>query len=269
VLGEPGRLQQVVMNLCTNAAQAMAGHGVIDLSLDLVTLDAEHALSHGVLGAGRHVRLTVRDCGHGMDATTLDRIFEPFFTTKAVGAGTGLGLAMVHGIVADHGGGIDVCSSPGAGSSFAVYFRQAEAPPAHGDRTDTPLPIGKGETILIVDDETALVRLGEEMVAALGYEPVGFDSSTQALAAFGADPRRFDLVLADEIMPGMTGTELAAALHAIRPDLPVLLMTGYGGPVESERPDVREILRKPLLSADIARAIARQLHPDRQVAAVS
>src|SRR5262249_18858647 len=118
VFGEPGRLQQVVMNLCTNAAQAMAGQGVIDVSLDLVALDAEQALSHGALAAGRYVRLAVRDSGHGMDAATLERIFEPFFTTKAVGAGTGLGLAMVHGIVADHGGGIDVRSRPGTGSIF-------------------------------------------------------------------------------------------------------------------------------------------------------
>ena len=269
VLGEPGRLQQVVMNLCTNAAQAMAGQGIIDLALDLVALDTGQDLSHGVLPAGRHVRLTVRDGGHGMDAATLDRIFEPFFTTKEVGVGTGLGLAMVHGIVADHGGGIDVHSTPGAGSSFEVYFRQADVTSADDGRTAGPLPTGNGETILIVDDEKALVQLGEEMVAALGYEPVGFDSSTRALAAFRADPQRFDLVLADEMMPGMTGTELAAALHAIRPDLPVLLTTGFSGPVGSPRPDVREILRKPLLSADIAAAIARHLHRERRAAAVS
>jgi signal transduction histidine kinase/CheY-like chemotaxis protein len=269
VLGEPGRLQQVIMNLCTNAAQAMAGHGNIDVALDLVALDTEQVLSHGALAAGRYVRLTVRDSGHGMDAATLDRIFEPFFTTKEVGAGTGLGLAMVHGIVADHGGAIDVRSRPGAGSSFGVYFRQAEAPPADDGRTDAPLAVGRGETILIVDDEKPLVQLGEEMVATLGYEPVGFDSSTRALAAFRADPQRFDLVLADEIMPGMTGTQLAAALHAIRPDLPILLMTGYSGPGRSARPDVCEILKKPLLSADIAGAIARHLHPEHQVAAVS
>ena len=269
VLGEPGRLQQVVMNLCTNAAQAMAGHGIIDLALDLVALDTEQELSHGALPAGRYVRLTVRDRGHGMDAATLDRIFEPFFTTKEVGVGTGLGLAMVHGIVADHGGGIDVRSTPGAGSSFEVYFRQADVPPADDDRTAGSLPIGNGETILIVDDEKALVQLGEEMVAALGYEPVGFDGSTPALAAFRADPQRFDLVLVDESMPGMTGTQLAAALHAIRPDLPILLMTGFSGPVGSPRPIVREILKKPLLSADIAAAIARHLHRERQVAAIS
>ena len=254
------------MNLCTNAAHAMTGHGIIDVALEPVALDTEQVLSHGALAAGRYVRLSVRDSGHGMDAATLERIFEPFFTTKEAGVGTGLGLAMVHGIVADHGGAIDVHSRPGAGSSFEVYFRQAEGPPADDDRTDAPLPIGRGETILIVDDEKPLVQLGEEMVAALGYEPIGFDDSTRALAAFRADPQRFDLVLADEIMPGMTGTQLAAALHAIRPDLPILLMTGFGGAVESAPPDACEILKKPLLPTDIASAIARHLHPEHQSA---
>jgi signal transduction histidine kinase/ActR/RegA family two-component response regulator len=269
VLGEPGRLQQVVMNLCTNAAQAMAGHGIIDVMLDRVAFDTEQELSHGALAAGRYVRLTVRDNGHGMDAATLDRIFEPFFTTKEVGSGTGLGLAMVHGIVADHGGGIDVRSRPDSGSSFEVYFRQTDLAPAEDHHSQAPLPTGKGETILIVDDEKALVQLGEEMLAALGYEPVGFDSGARALAAFHADPQRFDLVLADEVMPGMTGTQLAAALLAVRPDLPILLMTGYSGPVSSPRPNVREVLRKPLLSADLAAAIARYLHREREATAVS
>jgi signal transduction histidine kinase/ActR/RegA family two-component response regulator len=266
-LGEPERVQQVVMNLCTNAAHAMRGHGIIDVALEPVALDTEQAPSHGALAAGRYVRLSVRDSGHGMDAATLDRIFEPFFTTKEAGVGTGLGLAMVHGIVADHGGAINVHSRPGAGSSFEVYFRQAKDLPADDDRTDAPLPIGRGETILIVDDEKPLVQLGEEMVAALGYEPIGFDDSTRALAAFRADPQRFDLVLADEIMPGMTGTRLAAALHAIRPDLPILLMTGFGGAVESAPTDACEILKKPLLPTDIAGGIARHLHREHRVAA--
>ncbi len=266
-LGEPERVQQVVMNLCTNAAHAMRGHGIIDVALEPVALDTEQAPSHGALAAGRYVRLSVRDSGHGMDAATLDRIFEPFFTTKEAGVGTGLGLAMVHGIVADHGGAINVHSRPGAGSSFEVYFRQAKDLPADDDRTDAPLPIGRGETILIVDDEKPLVQLGEEMVAALGYEPIGFDDSTRALAAFRADPQRFDLVLADEIMPGMTGTQLAAALHAIRPDLPILLMTGFGGAVESAPTDACEILKKPLLPTDIAGGIARHLHREHRVAA--
>jgi len=269
VLGEPARLQQVVMNLCTNAAHAMGSQGVIDVALESVAIAAERALSDGTLSPGRYARMTVRDSGHGMDAATLERIFEPFFTTKAVGAGTGLGLAMVHGIVADHGGAIDVRSSPGAGSVFEVYVRQSDAPPAEDGRGEAPLPLGRGETILLVDDEEQLVRLGEEMVAALGYEPVGFDSGTRALAAVRADPQRFDLVLADEIMPAMTGTQLATAVHAIRPDLPVILMTGYSGPVETSRPHVCEILKKPLRAGDIAGAIERHLHPSDRPAAVS
>jgi CheY-like chemotaxis protein len=213
----------------------MAGQGVIDVALDLIALETERALSHGALAAGRYVRLTVRDSGHGMDAATLERIFEPFFTTKAVGTGTGLGLAMVHGIVSDHGGAIDVRSRPAAGSSFEAYFPQAEASPTDDDQSEAPLPHGQGETILLVDDERPLVRMGEEMLAAIGYEPVGFDQSPAALAAFRADPDRFDLVLTDEIMPEMTGTELAIALHQLRPDLPIILMTGYTGSIPSQR----------------------------------
>jgi CheY-like chemotaxis protein len=226
----------------------MAGKGVIDVALDLVELHTERTLSHGALAPGRYVRLTVRDNGHGMDAATLERIFEPFFTTKAVGTGTGLGLAMVHGIVSDHGGAMNVRSDPGAGSSFETYFRQAEALPAEDDSSEAPLPLGQGEAILLVDDERPLVLLGEEMLASIGYEPVGFDESSAALAAFRADPDRFDLVLTDELMPEMTGTELATALHEIRPDVPIILMTGHGGrvgPRELHATGIREVLKKP------------------------
>jgi DNA-binding NtrC family response regulator len=173
---------------------------------------------------------------------------------------------MVHGIVSDHGGAIDVRSKPGAGSSFAAYFRQAEAPPADDDSGEAPWPLGQGETILVVDDERPLVRLGEEMLAAIGYEPVGFDASPAALRAFRAEPDRFDLVLTDEFMPEMTGTELALKLHEIRPDLPILLMTGHGAAVEARRAHaagIREVLKKPLLSADLAEGLARHLVPHR------
>ena len=129
-------------------------------------------------------------------------------------------------------------------------------------RSEAPLPLGQGETILFVDDERPLVLLGEEMLAAIGYEPIGFDKSSAALAAFRADPDRFDLVLTDELMPEMTGTELAIALHEIRPDLPIILMTGHGGLVESRGSravGIREVLKKPLLSADLAKGLARHL----------
>jgi signal transduction histidine kinase len=264
VLGDPAQLQQVVVNLATNAAQAMQGRGTLAIALDTPELAKDRALSHGTLAAGRYVRLTISDAGQGMDDATLERIFEPFFTTKTADSGTGLGLSTVHGIVADHGGAINVKSRPGEGSVFQVYLPRTEALALGGDQPGMPAPVGRGETVLLVDDETPLVLLGEEMLAALGYEPVGFDSSSRALAAVRSDPGRFDLVLTDEVMPGMTGTELAAALHRIRPELPIILMTGHGGRARLHRlraAGICDVLNKPLLSRDIAESLARHLHP--------
>ena len=268
VVGDRGQLQQVLINLCTNAAHASGGRGVIDVALAPLTVSGGRALSHGKLPPGSYLRLAVRDRGHGIDGATMARIFEPFFTTKAVGAGTGLGLSTAHGIVAQHGGGLNVISRPGEGSTFEVYLPQARASVSPEGEVEAPLVRGEGETVLIVDDERPLMLLGEEMLAALGYEPVGFDAAPAALAAFRTDPDRFDLVLADEVMPAMTGTELAAALHAVRPDIPVVIMTGYSGPIAVRRlraAGVREVLKKPLLSADIADCLARQLRPQARV----
>jgi signal transduction histidine kinase/ActR/RegA family two-component response regulator len=266
LLGNATQLQQVVMNLCTNAAQAIEGHGAIDIGLDTVDVVAERSLSHGTLPAGRYVRLAVTDTGPGMDATVKQRIFEPFFTTKRPGRGSGLGLATVHGIVTQHGGAVNVRSRPGEGSTFETYFPQTDETPCDDKPAEVAAPLGHGETVLLVDDETPLVALGEEMLAVLGYEPVGFRNSTAALAAFHADPQRFDLVLTDEVMPEMTGTELATALHQIRPDLPIVLMTGYVGPVQSRAlatAGIREVLKKPLLSRTLANCLARYLPMER------
>jgi CheY-like chemotaxis protein len=263
VRGDLTQLQQVLMNLCTNAAQAMDGRGTIDVELDTIEVPADLPLSHGNLAAGRFVRLSVSDTGRGMDAPTVQRIFEPFFTTKAAGSGTGLGLSAVHGIIAEHRGAINVESAPGAGTKFEAYLPQTRDQDADEKTQAVPPPRGDGQTVLLVDDERDLVLLGEEMLAALGFEPVGFDSSPAALAAFRADPRRFDLVMTDEIMPQMTGSELARTLHQLRPDLPIVLMTGYAGPVEIGRVrdiGVREVIRKPLLSDTIAQCLARHLH---------
>lgn len=262
VLGDPTQLHLVVMNLCTNAAQAMQGSGTLDIALETAEIAQDLALSHGTLVAGHYVRLTVRDTGHGMDEATLERVFDPFFTTKPAGSGTGLGLSTVHGIAADHGGTMNIRSRPGEGSTFEIYLPCAKECAASEVETETPIPYGNGETILLIDDEKQLVSLGEEMLAALGYEPVGFESSSQALASFRADPQRFDLVLTDQIMPELTGTQLAAQLHEIRPELPIILMTGYGGPILAQQvraTGTREILRKPLQSQDLAESIARQL----------
>jgi CheY-like chemotaxis protein len=262
VRGDATQLQQVVMNLCTNAAHAMDGHGTIDVGLDVVTFAQEQPLSHGILAPGRYVRLAVADRGHGMDPATLEHIFEPFFTTKPAGSGTGLGLATVHGIVADHGGALNVHSRPGIGSRFEAYVAAMDTVDVTVEQAAPLPPPGHGETILLVEDDRPLMLLGEEMLAALGYEPVGFDDGRQALAAFTADPDRFDLVLTDAIMPGIAGADLASAVHRMRPALPIILVTGHGSPLGGERlraAGIREVLAKPLLSADLARALARHL----------
>ncbi|MER9661918.1 ATP-binding protein [Mesorhizobium sp. M0159] len=268
MMGDPTELQQVVMNLGTNAAQAMNNRGALEIGLDTTEFVEARMLSHGNLPAGLYLRLAVRDTGSGMDQATLERIFEPFFTTKPAGQGTGLGLSTVHGIVIAHRGAVDVNSKPGEGTTFEIYFPQIEAAEAtqnedESDAAEVPVKHGNGETILVVDDDTPLMQLAEEMLAALGYEPVGFDRSPAALSAFRTDPERFDLVLTDEVMPDMTGIEFSGRLHKIRPDLPVVLMTGYGRQLRSRQltaAGISEVIKKPLLSAAVAQCLARHLH---------
>jgi PAS domain S-box-containing protein len=265
VVGDATQLHQVTMNLCTNAVQAMPEGGVLTVTLDRVEIADRRMLSHGTLPPGAYVRLQVSDTGSGIPPTVLERIFDPFFTTKGVGEGTGLGLSLVHGIVADFGGAIDVSTREGAGTTFAVWL------PASGE-TAAPLadaagalPHGNGEAVMVVDDERPLVALAEETLAELGYDPAGFDSSLAALAAFRAEPQRYDLVLTDETMPELTGTELAREIRQLRADVPIVLMSGYSGPHLTERAHaagVCDILRKPLVGRDIAESLARAL-PER------
>jgi signal transduction histidine kinase/CheY-like chemotaxis protein len=262
VMGDPVQFQQIIMNLCTNAAQAMSSVGRIEMAATLVEYPAERLLSHGRLPPGRYVRITVADHGHGIDSTTLERIFEPFFTTRIQSNGTGLGLATVHGIVADHGGALNVESRHGEGTRFEVYLPAIDPAPMPQTGLQGVVSRGAGETILVVDDDETLVRLGEEMLAVLGYEPVGFTDPQRALDAFEADPDRFDLVLTDGVMPGMTGDQLATRIAAIRPELPTVLMTGYGGLITADRlqaAGVRDVLHKPLVPSDLAAALARHL----------
>jgi CheY-like chemotaxis protein len=200
----------------------------------------------------------VHDTGEGIEPALRDRIFDPFFTTKGVGVGTGLGLSLVHGIVTDLGGGVDMVSEVDKGTTFEVYL------PRHGRAdpqvtSDEAMARGSGETIMLVDDEEMLVHLGEEMIAGLGYEPVGFNSAVQALAAFRADPHRFAAVLSDETMPDMTGSQLAEQIIAIRADTPIVLMSGYAGATLAARAravGARDVLGKPLALRDIARVLA-------------
>jgi len=264
VLGDATQIHQVVMNLCANAVQAMRGAGRLEVTLAIARLDTPLAVATSTLPAGEFVQLAIADSGSGIEPALLERIFDPFFTTKEVGVGTGLGLSLVHGIVTELGGGIAVESRLGAGSRFTAYLplHAIVAPPRTNARED--LEPGHGQTVLLVDDEEALVRLGEEALAELGYEPVGLASSSEALALLRADPGRFDLLLTDEAMPGLTGSELARAARALRPDLPIVLMSGFVTPALTQRArelGVAQVLNKPLAGADIARALAAALRP--------
>jgi signal transduction histidine kinase/ActR/RegA family two-component response regulator len=262
VVGDATQFHQVVMNLCTNAVQAMERSGVLTVVLARVAVNERRLLSHGTLTAGSYVRLSVGDTGAGIPPTVLERMFDPFFTTKRVGDGTGLGLALVHGIVADFRGVIDVATQVGMGTTFTIWLpAQGQMPRAVAEPA-AELPRGNGETVMIVDDEGALVALAEETLAELGYEPVGFDSSLAALQAFRAQPARFDLVLTDETMPDLTGTELAREFRQLRPEISIILMSGYSGTQLSERAQaagVTAVLRKPLVRRDIAEPVARAL----------
>jgi PAS domain S-box-containing protein len=263
VIADATQLHQVVMNLCTNAVQAMPAGGVLDVRLERAQASARRTLFQGELAPGPYVRLTVRDTGTGIAPKVLDRMFDPFFTTKGVGAGTGLGLSLVHGIVADLGGAIDVASVLEEGTTFTIWLPVIGTAPPPEPESAREIPHGNGEVIMVVDDESALVELAEETLAQLGYEPVGFQSSNDALQAFAKDPRRFDLVLSDEMMPELSGTALALEIHKIRGDVPIVIMSGYvdsGVAALASSVGVCEVLRKPLKSRDIAEALARVLH---------
>ncbi|HWS69924.1 MAG TPA: AAA family ATPase [Steroidobacteraceae bacterium] len=263
VMGDATQLHQVVMNLCSNAIQAMRAGGILRVMLETLELSGERALSHGTLEAGGYLRLIVEDSGSGMEEATLRRIFEPFFTTKPVGQGTGLGLALVYAIVIDLGGAIDLKSAPQQGSTFTIYLPISEVALATAEFGPATPPRGHGERVLLIEDEAPVLAATTEVLSRLGYEAVSFSDSHAALAAFEAAPERFDVVVSDEGMPGLTGTGLARVLRHRRPDLPIVLVSGYSGATltqDSLAAGVSELLTKPLQSRELAATLARVLH---------
>jgi CheY-like chemotaxis protein/two-component sensor histidine kinase len=262
IVGDATQLHQVAMNLCTNALQSMENGGLLTVSLDREHVARDLGLSHCTLPAGAYVRLRVSDTGSGIPPHVLERMFDPFFTTKGTDKGTGLGLSLVHGIVADLGGGIDVSTVFGLGTTFTIWLPCTGEAAAPSTEPTTRLPRGRGQTVLIVDNEEPLVALAEETLAELGYEPIGFSSSIVALQAFREAPRRFDVVLTDESMPELSGTDLAREIALLRPGMPIVLMSGFGGPQLHERAQaagIRELLRKPLQKKDLADCFGRVL----------
>jgi PAS domain S-box-containing protein len=262
VLAEPSDLHRIVINLCTNAALAMQEHGgLLELRLTEADLDAQFAARHPGMSPGRFVRFTVSDTGHGMTPEVQSRIFEPFFTTRERGAGTGMGLAVVHGIVTRCHGAITVESEPGRGTTFEIHLPVAEQAAPAASLPPEPLLAGTGR-IIVVDDEPLVAAMVVDQLNELGYQATSCANGHEALRVFLADPRAIDLVVTDMTMPGMTGDVLAQRLKSIRPDLPVVLCTGYSDRISAETAraqGIDEFAMKPVAMAELSRLVLRAL----------
>jgi len=235
--------------------------GVMDLSLKSVEVDEDTASSHADLEPGPYLRLTVSDTGEGMDPETLERIFEPFFTTKERSEGTGMGLAVVHGIVKNYGGAITARSEAGKGTTFDVYLPRVEGRLEREDISPVDVPTGN-ERVLLVDDEEPVLRSEQDMLVSLGYEVIAVSGSDAALKLFHARPDEFDVVITDQAMPAMSGITLSRRLLRTRPDIPIILCTGFSETVDEDKAraeGIREFVMKPFTIKEMADTIRRVL----------
>ncbi len=268
ILATPTHLQQILMNLCTNAYQAIQPNGgVLAIKLKEVEMtENDPKVAAGELASGGYVMLEVSDTGCGMDQETMQKIFEPYFTTRASEGGTGLGLAMVMGIIKGYGGTVTVYSEPGKGSTFRCYIpvhnEEREPSPKQNDEA-YPLATGKAQRLLIVDDEGAILEMLKEGLTGLGYQVTAFSTPDGALSRFREAPHLFDLVITDLSMPKMTGLELIKEIHATRSDIPVILCTGFSELINKESIEGLRIdayLQKPVTAFQMARTISHLLN---------
>ncbi len=262
VYANASQMHQVVMNYCTNAAQAMQGQeGVLEVRVEDVEVGEELAARYTKLHAGSYVKLSVRDTGHGMDERVLSRIFDPFYTTKGPGEGTGMGLAVVHGIITSHGGAVVVNSQIGKGALFETYLPRVQAAEKEGDETPGRIP-GGSERLLFVDDEESVLHFAQSLLPRLGYDVAFASDGEEALACFEREPYSFDLIITDQVMPRMTGETLALMARKRRPDMPIILFTGFSEEIREEHlraMGIWEVVRKPIIARDLAMAIRRVL----------
>ena len=263
VLADATQFEQVIVNLGTNAWHALDGHpGQIRIELRGVTIDDASARLLNGLSPGRWAVLSVQDTGRGMPPEVLERMFEPFFTTKHAGKGTGLGLSVVHGIVKTHGGVVHVTSKQGEGTTFDIYFPDAGSTARTEEPARTALARGVGQHILFVDDEAPLVALNKRLLQHLGYRVTAFTAPSAALSAFLADPWSFSAVMTDMNMPEISGLQLATEVLRARPDVPVLLASGFITDelqAEAGRLGIGEVLHKPVSIAQLSEALGRAL----------
>jgi len=263
VEADPTQMHQLILNLAGNAVDAMKeSGGTLAVRVENITVDRSLAAKHLDLKEGRYLKITVEDSGTGIPPEILARIFDPFFTTKGVGSGTGMGLSVVHGIVQSHGGVITVESSPGQGAAFHLYLPAAESQ-AGAVRPEPEGRLVRGhERVLFVDDEQMLVEFAGQMLTTLGYQTTIKTSSLEALEAFKVDPDSFDLVITDMTMPQMTGADLAKEILSIRPEVPIILCTGYSDQIDEAkagRIGIRRLIIKPLSVSDTSLAIREVL----------
>ena len=262
VMADQTQIHQVLMNLCTNAAHAMeARGGRLTVTLENHVVESGNQFSDVDLTPGRYLKLSVGDTGTGMEKAVIDRIFDPYYTTKSLGEGTGMGLATVHGIVNDHGGRIFVDSKPGEGSVFSVFFPVLENPASSTPKQEPEYPRGS-ERILFVDDEELLVEVGVEMLKDLGYDAVGVTGSDEAYDMFLEEPERFDLVITDMTMPGMTGDQMAIKMMQHRPEIPIVICTGFSkrmSAMQAASTGIRAFLMKPVTVEELSRTIRNVL----------
>jgi signal transduction histidine kinase/ActR/RegA family two-component response regulator len=258
ILGDATQLHQLIMNLSTNAAHAMQkSGGILSLSIMEINTDMDAASHLTELQPGKHLKLEISDTGHGISKSLIERIFDPFFTTKKQGEGTGLGLSVVHGIVRSHHGAIRVESQEGVGTSFRVYFPITESSEINQKEMETQLLGGK-EHILMVDDELSLVKIGSRMLKRMGYKVTSTNNSLEALELFHKRPNHYDLILSDLTMPYLTGEKLAAEITKIRPDIPIIICTGFSAAVdlsEAVVSGIRAIVKKPIEKHQLAKTI--------------
>jgi nitrogen-specific signal transduction histidine kinase/ActR/RegA family two-component response regulator len=264
VVIDPGQMHQIIMNLCTNAKHAMQQNGgILTVALTDITIAAQAKIldHHPDLQPGSYIRLAVKDTGHGMAPDVLKRIFEPYFTTKEKDVGTGLGLAMVHGIIKNCGGSVSIQSKVGKGTAFYVYLPRTNSDQALNETRESTAvqtaPTG-AERILLVDDEPELVALGREMLAHLGYQVVTKNNGIEALKEFRDKPNHFDVVVTDMTMPKMTGEKLARELISIRPQISIILCTGFNEQIDEQKAKaigIKAFLMKPLTLNRLARTV--------------
>ena len=262
VPASPVEVQQVLMNLATNASLAMQDEGgIMEINLTDIAFTPDSPVSEADVMPGEYLQLAVKDTGVGMSPEVMKRVFEPFFTTREVGKGTGMGLAVVYGIVKDLQGTVTVESESGAGSTFRVFLPKAKTEVNEEQIHTDQIPRGT-ERILFVDDEEMLAEWGQAILERLGYTVAAVTDSGAALKMFSSDPDRFDLVITDQTMPGMTGVQLSRALLMVKPDLPIILCTGHSetvSPDAAKEEGIREFLMKPLVKQELAGAVRRVL----------